>query len=73
VQAKLPRSLSEHVRQNAYVTAGGIYSQRYLRLAIEVVGVERIMFATDYPNQPGPADGVERALDDLSGWRRRRG
>jgi predicted TIM-barrel fold metal-dependent hydrolase len=62
MQAKLPRRFSEYLRANAYVTAGGIYSQRYLRWAIEVVGVERIMFATDYPYQPGPDGGVASFL-----------
>ena len=61
-QAKLPRSFSEYVRQNAYFTPGGVYSQRYLRWAVEVVGVERILFATDYPYRPGPDGGVERFL-----------
>ena len=61
-QAKLPHSFSEYVRRNAHITAGGIYSQRYLRWALEVVGVERIMFATDYPYQPGPGGGVEHFL-----------
>ena len=62
MQAKLPQTFSEYVRRNAYITAGGIYSQRYLRWAVEVVGVERIMFATDYPYQPGPDGGVEHFL-----------
>jgi hypothetical protein len=61
-QAKLPQRFSEYVRRNAYITAGGIYSQRYLYWAIEVVGVERVMFATDYPYQPGPDGGVENFL-----------
>ena len=62
IQAKLPRPFSEYVRQNAYITAGGVYSQRYLRWAIEVVGVERILFATDYPYRPGPEGGVAHFL-----------
>ena len=61
-QAKLPRSFSEYARDNAYITAGGVYSQRYLRWAAEVVGVERILFATDYPYRPGPEDGVGHFL-----------
>ena len=61
-RAKLPLSFSEYISRNAYVTAGGVYSQRYLRWAVEVVGVERIMFATDYPYQPGPEGGVESFL-----------
>jgi len=62
MQAKLARPFSEYVRRNAYITAGGVYSQRYLRWAIEVVGVERILFATDYPYRPGPDGGVEQFL-----------
>jgi uncharacterized protein len=62
MQAKLPQSFSDYVRRNAYITAGGVYSRRYLRWAVEVVGVERIMFATDYPYRPGPDGGVEHFL-----------
>lgn len=62
MQAKLPKLFSEYIRQNAYITAGGVYSQRYLRWAVEVVGVERILFATDYPYRPGPDGGVEHFL-----------
>ena len=63
VQAKLPKTFSEYARTNAFVTAGGIYSQRYLRWAAEVVGVGRILFATDYPYRPGPDGGVARFLE----------
>ncbi|MFZ0384821.1 MAG: amidohydrolase family protein [Solirubrobacteraceae bacterium] len=62
MQAKLPQSFSEYVRRSAYITPGGVYSQRYLRWAAEVVGIERIMFATDYPYRPGPKGGVEHFL-----------
>ncbi len=63
-EAKLPQLFSEYVRRNAYITAGGIYSERYLRWAIEVVGVERILFATDYPYQPGPRGGAKHFLQN---------
>jgi uncharacterized protein len=62
MQATLPRRFSEYVRRNAYITAGGVYSQRYLRWAIEVVGVKRILFATDYPYRPAPDGGVGHFL-----------
>lgn len=62
LQAKLPRPFSDYVRRNAYITAGGIYSRRYLRWAVEVVGVQRVLFATDYPYRPGPDGGVEHFL-----------
>src|ERR1700761_9208026 len=60
--AELPRRFSEYVRANTYITAGGVYSHRYLRWAVEVVGVERVLFATDYPYRPGPEGGVEHFL-----------
>jgi uncharacterized protein len=50
--AGLPRTISDYVRTNVFLTPGGVFSQRYLRWAIEVVGVERIMFAADYPFVP---------------------
>ncbi|MGH2872263.1 MAG: amidohydrolase family protein [Solirubrobacteraceae bacterium] len=62
MQAKLPHSFSDYVRRNAYITAGGVYSRRYLGWAIEVVGADRVMFATDYPYRPGPDGGVENFL-----------
>lgn len=62
MQAKLSLLFSEYVRRNAYITPGGIYSPRYLRWAVEVVGTERILFATDYPYRPGPDGGVEEFL-----------
>jgi hypothetical protein len=60
--AGLGRTFSEYAREHAYVTAGGVYSERYLRWAVEVVGVERVLFATDYPYRPGPEGGVEHFL-----------
>jgi predicted TIM-barrel fold metal-dependent hydrolase len=62
VQAKLPRTFSEYVCSNAYVTAGGVYSRRYLRWAVDVVGPQRILFATDYPYRPAPDGGVAQFL-----------
>jgi predicted TIM-barrel fold metal-dependent hydrolase len=61
--AKLPKPFSQYVRENAYITPGGVYSQRYMRWALELVGVERILFATDYPYQSGPDGGVEAFLE----------
>jgi uncharacterized protein len=63
IAAKLPRPFSEYVRRNTYITPGGVYSQRYLRWAAEMVGVERIRFASDYPYRPASPDGgVEHFL-----------
>ena len=46
---KLERPVADYFRSNVYVTPSGIFSQRYLRWAIDVVGIDRILFSTDYP------------------------
>lgn len=62
--AGLPRPVSEYFATNVLLTPGGIFSQRYLRWAIDVVGVERIMFAADYPYAPTDGGVARRFLDD---------
>ncbi len=60
--AGLDRTFSEYVRDHAYITAGGVYSERYLHWAVELVGVERVLFATDYPYRPAPESGAAQFL-----------
>ncbi|MBB2926597.1 amidohydrolase family protein [Paraburkholderia silvatlantica] len=55
--AKLPRSFAQYVRDQVYVGPSGIFSQRYLRWAKEVIGADRILFSTDYPFVPASRDG----------------
>jgi predicted TIM-barrel fold metal-dependent hydrolase len=45
----LDRPLIEYLRENLYYTPSGILSDRYLAWTIDLVGVDRIMFSTDYP------------------------
>ena len=45
----LDRSLADYLRENVSYTGSGIMSERYLRWTLEVVGAERVMYATDYP------------------------
>lgn len=56
------RPISDYFRTNVYVTPGGIFSQRYLTWALQVIGAERIMFACDYPFAPPPPGGCEEFL-----------
>lgn len=62
--AGLQRSITEYVTDNVHLTPGGIFSQRYLRWALEVVGAERIMFAADYPFVPTGGGLARRFLQD---------
>ena len=61
--AKLQRSMTEYVRQNLHVTPSGMFSARYLRWSIEVMGIERIMFSSDYPYRFAPDGGARAFLD----------
>ncbi len=65
---KLPRALSDYFKTNIFVTPGGIYTHRYLRWAIEVMGADRILFATDYPFNLSENCSARRFLEtaDLS-------
>jgi len=47
--AKLPLKVSEYFRQHISVTPSGVFSRRYLRWAMEVIGSGNILFSTDYP------------------------
>ena len=62
--AKLPRTFSEYVRDQVHIAPSGTFSQRYLRWAVEVVGVDRILFSADYPFLQIPDGGARRFLDE---------
>ena len=64
--AGLERTVSDYFATNFCVTPSGMFSQRYLRWAMEVLGPERIMFSTDYPFQPGDGASPFLANADLA-------
>jgi predicted TIM-barrel fold metal-dependent hydrolase len=64
--AGLERTVSEYVQSNVYLTPGGVFSQRYLRWAVEVVGPERIMIAADYPFVPANGGAARRFLEEAN-------
>jgi predicted TIM-barrel fold metal-dependent hydrolase len=64
--AKLARPISEYFRTNVHLAPSGMFSQRYLRWAIEVVGVDRVLFSTDYPFANVPEQGARRFLEATS-------
>lgn len=59
--AKLPRRPSEYFLENFYITTAGVTSMPALRLSLDELGADRIMFAADFPYE----DDVEavRFLD----------
>lgn len=48
---KLQKPFIDYVRQNLYVTPSGMFSQNYLQRTIEIIGIDRILFSSDYPYQ----------------------
>src|ERR1700744_573889 len=62
--AELPRSITDYCRTNVLVTPSGMFSQRYLRWALEVVGADRILFSTDYPWVFAPDGGARPFLHE---------
>ena len=62
--AKLAHPVSEYFRRHVSVTPSGVWSERYLRWALEVLGPERILFSTDYPYRFTPNGGARRFLQE---------
>lgn len=63
--AGLKRPIADYFRDHVSITGSGIWSQRYFRWAKEVLGAERILFATDYPYIQA-SDGQARAFMDAA-------
>jgi 5-carboxyvanillate decarboxylase len=55
---KLPRLPSEYFRDNFVITTSGVTFEPALRLSLDALGDERILFAADYPYEVA-ADGVK--------------
>ena len=58
------RPLQDYFRQNVWVTGSGLYSERYLRWSAEVVGIDRIVFSTDYPFRDTGGGTARAFLED---------
>ncbi len=61
---KLDRKPSEYFRDHVMVTPSGMWSQRYLRWAMEVLGPERILFSSDYPYRAAPNGEARHFLEE---------
>ncbi|GAA1138582.1 MULTISPECIES: amidohydrolase family protein [Streptomyces violaceusniger group] len=59
----LRRPIAEYFRSNIFITPGGISSHTYLRWSLETVGVERIMYASDYPFNRESTGSARRFLE----------
>lgn len=62
---KLQRPVVEAMRENLYVTSSGMFNESNFRHAIEVVGIDRVLFSADYPYQYRPGGGPKQFLEQL--------
>ena len=62
--AQLERQIVDYLRDNVDVTPAGIFDQRLLQRSIDIVGVEHVMFSTDYPLHFEPGLASRRFIED---------
>jgi len=69
----LQKPVAEYFQSNIHVTTSGYFTEPPLRCAIDVVGIDRLMFSVDYPFSPNTRgreylDALSRTLgaDDLA-------
>ena len=49
---KLPKTVADYFHQNVHITTSGYFTQPPFQCALEVVGIDRLMFSVDYPFSP---------------------
>jgi 5-carboxyvanillate decarboxylase len=59
----LQRSLSEYLRENVYITNSGMAWEPGIKFCQQVLGIDRVLYAMDYPYQYEPAEVA--ALDAM--------
>ncbi|MCJ7785731.1 MAG: amidohydrolase family protein [Desulfobacterales bacterium] len=57
---KLNKKLSEYVKENIFVTTSGRYKPEALICTINAMGIDRVLFAADYPYA-----GMKEAVEDV--------
>ncbi len=62
----LKRPLLDVMRENLYVTPSGMGNELYFRHALDVVGIDRILFSADYPYQYRPGGAPRQFLEQLA-------
>jgi predicted TIM-barrel fold metal-dependent hydrolase len=70
-QTQLPRSISQTLRDQVYITTSGIFTRPPLEAALATFGLDNILFSVDYPyapNAPGHEflAGLEMAPADIA-------
>ena len=64
--AGLPRSVSEYLRSNFFITSSGMLNPALLHHALSVTSVDRLIFSTDYPFQQPTREETNSFLEHFS-------
>lgn len=56
VMKPLQRTINEYLQQNFYITNSGVAWEKAIKFTQDVVGVDRVMYAMDYPYQYSPEE-----------------
>jgi 2,3-dihydroxybenzoate decarboxylase len=59
----LKRTISEYMRDNVYITNSGVAWEPGIKFCQQVLGVDRVLYAMDYPYQYEPAEVAK--LDEM--------
>jgi predicted TIM-barrel fold metal-dependent hydrolase len=67
--AKLKQTVTEYFKTNIHLTTSGYFTLPPLECALDVVGIERMMYSVDYPFSPNTKgqDFLEKVAGVLSG------
>jgi 5-carboxyvanillate decarboxylase len=59
----LKKKVSDYLRENVYITNSGVAWEPAIKFAQQVIGIDRVMYAMDYPYQYTPQEVVD--LDNM--------
>jgi predicted TIM-barrel fold metal-dependent hydrolase len=62
----LRQSVADYFRTNIHLTTSGYFTQPPLKLATEVVGIDRMMYSVDYPFSANVRG--KKFLEEAAGW-----
>lgn len=60
----LKRKVSDYLRENVYITNSGVAWEPAIKFAQQIIGLDRVMYAMDYPYQYTPREVVD--LDNMN-------
>jgi len=64
--AHLKQSVADYFKTNLHVTTSGYFSQPPLKCAVDVLGIDRLLYSVDYPFSPN--ERGKKFLEDAAEW-----